>query len=322
MADFWNVQPDEYKLLGCNYTPGRPWGIMGITEHHMAGDLDADDCNRVWRGAGTSAHYTVAKGGKIVQHVHDTDRAWACGDGVGICSGGNDRTISIEHANDKRGPWTIYPEALESGAHLTAALCLYYNLGRPEWDVNVFPHKRWSATNCPGELYGSQKEEYIQRAQAWYDAMINGGEPAPAPTPAQAPSASSGKHVHYALHVKGGGWWSEVTDNTGSGYDAFAGAGFTEHDMFYIWGDGINRYRVHTIEDGWLDWVYKADINDSVNGLAGVWGHTIDGFQIDGDVCYRAQTVAREGWLDTVRGTSDFAGWYGEASDKFQAWPA
>lgn len=318
MADFENVQPDEYKLLGCNFSAGRPWGIKYITIHHMGGDLDGDACNRVWRNAGTSAHYCVDRGGYITQHVNDTDRAWACGDGVGIGSGGNDCSISIEHANNQRGPWTVYPEAVESGAHLTAALCRYYGLGRPEWGVNVFPHKHWSATDCPGELYGSQKEEYIQRAQAWYDAMGGGDAPA-APQPS-APSA--GRHVHYALHVKGGGWWDEVTDNTGGGENAYAGAPFEQHDMFYIYGDGVKAYRVHTIEDGWLDWVYKADKSDSVNGIAGIWGHTIDGYQIDGDVCYRAQTVARDGWLDTVRGTADFAGWYNEASDKFQAWPA
>lgn len=321
MADFYNVQPDEYKLLGQNYSAGRPYGIAGITVHHMAGDLDADACNRVWRGAGTSAHYSVDKNGHIVQHVNDTDRAWACGDGVDCGSGGNDKTISIEHANNQRGPWTVYPEALEAGAHLVAALCRYYGLGRPEWGVNVWPHKHWSATSCPGELYGSQKDEYMQRCQAWYDEMQGGAEPQPVqPTP--QPSAPAQRHVHYALHVKGGDWWPEVTDANGSGDDSYAGAPFTEHDMFYIYGDGVKRYRVHTKEDGWLDWVYKADKNDSVNGCAGIWNHTIDGYEIDGDVKYRAQTVAREGWLDTVTGLQDYAGWYGEASDKFQAWPA
>lgn len=321
MADWENVQPDEYKLLGCNYSAGRPYGIAGITVHHMAGDLDADACNRVWRGAGTSAHYSVDKNGHIVQHVNDTDRAWACGDGVDCGSGGNDKTISIEHANNQRGPWTVYPEALEAGAHLVAALCRYYGLGRPEWGVNVWPHKHWSATSCPGELYGSQKDEYIQRAQAWYDAMEGGTEPQPV-QPSPQPSTPAERHVHYALHVKGGDWWPEVCCAHGSGDDSYAGAPFTEHDMFYIYGDGVKRYRVHTKESGWLPWVYKADKGDSVNGMAGNWNETIDGYEIDGDVKYRAQTVAREGWLDTVHGTSDYAGWYGEASDKFQAWPA
>lgn len=158
-------------------------------------------------------------------------------------------------------------------------------------------------------------------ASAWA-AYCGSGASAPLPATPQPSAPFAGRHVHYALHVKGGGWWDEVTDNTGGGENAYAGAPFEQHDMFYIYGGGVKAYRVHTIEDGWLDWVYKADKSDSVNGIAGIWGHTIDGYQIDGDVCYRAQTVARDGWLDTVRGTADFAGWYNEASDKFQAWPA
>lgn len=143
MADWENVEPDEYKYLGCNYNPGRPQGIHGITIHHMAGDLDADDCNRVWRNAETSAHYSIDRNGWIVQHVDDGDRAWACGNAYA-----NDTTISIEHANNNSNPWTVYDAAIESGAHLVAALCKAYGLGRPEWEVNVFPHQYWSSTAC------------------------------------------------------------------------------------------------------------------------------------------------------------------------------
>ena len=143
--------------------------------------------------------------------------------------------------------------------------------------------------------------------------------PTPTPTPAPAPSA---KHVYYALHVKNGSWWPEVMDNSGTGDASYAGAPFTQHDMFYIYGDGVKRYRVHTLEDGWLDWVEKADINDSVNGMAGIFGHTIDGYQIDGDAYYRAQVIDKPGWFDIVHGTADYAGLYGHASDKVQVWPA
>lgn len=157
-------------------------------------------------------------------------------------------------------------------------------------------------------------------AAAWAAYCGQGGSvPTPAPQPVPTPVQ---RHVHYALHVKGGDWWPEVCCAHGSGGDSYAGAPFTEHDMFYIYGDGVKRYRVHTKESGWLPWVYKADKGDSVNGMAGNWNETIDGYEIDGDVKYRAQTVAREGWLDTVHGTNDYAGWYGESSDKFQAWPA
>lgn len=200
MADFEKVQPDEYKLLGKNFTAGRPWGITSVTLHHMAGDLDAGQCNNVWRKSGASAHYSIDRNGKIVQHVHDNDRAYACGDGVGVNSGGNDRSISIEHANNGSGPWTVHGAAIESGARLVAALCKYYKLGRPEWMKNVFPHSHWKATACPGELAGSQNAKYMRRAQEWYDAMMGGSVPAPAPQPAPKPQG---------LAVDG--YWGEAT---------------------------------------------------------------------------------------------------------------
>ena len=344
MADFAHVQPDEYKLLGCNYSSGRPYGIKGVTIHHMAGDLSADQCNSIWRGAGTSAHYSVDRNGYIVQHVNDTDRAWACGDGIGT-GRGNDTTISIEHANSASGPWTVHDAAIESGAHLVAALCLYYGLGRPAWCQNVFPHRYWSATACPGELAGSQRDRYMERAQAWYDAMRSGDAPAPSARPEQAAtdapaasggfSASSGARVpvHYSLHLKGGGWLDEVTD-FGEGEDGFAGYPCREHDLLCARVDrGELRYQVHTLEDGWLDYVAKGDRADTANGCAGVVGHTIDGVRMyyttpGGEdykqAWYRSQTAAREGWLDpvcddgTTYGGDDYAGIFGEPLDRLQ----
>lgn len=344
MADFANVQPDKYMLLGCNFSAGRPFGIRGVTIHHMAGDLTGDQCNGIWRGAGTSAHYCVDRNGYITQHVNDTDRAWACGDGIGT-GRGNDTTISIEHANSGSNPWTVHEKAIESGAHLVAALCLYYKLGRPQWCKNVFPHRYWSSTACPGELAGSQRDHYMQRAQAWYDAMKGGKAPAPstakpaAAKPAQSASGgfskASGKRVpvHYSLHLKGGGWLDEVTD-FGAGDNGFAGYPCRQHDLLCARVDrGTLKYQVHTIEDGWLPYVTKGDRNDTVNGCAGIEGHTIDGVRLyyvtpSGEeykqAWYRSQTTARAGWLGTVcddgstYGGDDFAGMYGEPLDRLQ----
>ncbi len=341
MADFENVQPDEYKLLGMNFTPGRPWGIKYITIHHMAGDLDADQCNSVWRKAGTSAHYSVDRGGKIVQHVNDTDRAYACGDGVGVQSGGNDCSISIEHANSGSNPWTVHDAAIESGAHLVAALCKYYKLGRPQWGVNVFPHKHWKATACPGELAGSQNAKYMQRAQEWYDAMC-GGKPAPAPAPQPQPAPQPtpsrkplGKvDVRYALRNLNGGWNAEVT-NFGEGADGFAGVPNGQHDLLYVKVDkGSVKYRAHIVGGGWLDWVTKGDPADTVHGCAGVPGRAIDGVQVyyttpDGfeyqQAWYRSQTKCRAGWLPvccddggSVKGHDGWAGVLGEPLDRLQ----
>lgn len=142
--DWKNIQADVTKILPCDYTAGREGAnITGITIHHMAGNLSIDQCYNLWSRSETSAHYAVQADGKIGQMVNDWDTAWACGNWYA-----NTHTISIEHANNASGPWTVFPAAIESGAHLVAALCLYYNLGRPQWLVNVFPHKHWSSTAC------------------------------------------------------------------------------------------------------------------------------------------------------------------------------
>lgn len=342
MADWANVQPDAYKLLGQNYTSGRPYGIKGVTIHHMAGDLDGDACNRVWRNAGTSAHYCVDADGYITQHVNDDDRAWACGDGIGT-GGGNDTTISIEHANDMANPWTVHGAALDAGAHLTAALCRYYNLGEPEWMGNVFPHKHWSSTACPGELAGSQNGEFMAKAKYYYANLGDSSAPydgGPASgsgdsAPASGFPASSGARVpvHYALHNLGGDWNATVTD-FGEGDDGFAGMPCGSHDMLCAWVDeGTLKYQAHTLGGGWLPWVSKGDFGDSVNGMAGNWGEAIDGVRAyyvtpDGQeyrqVWYRSQTAARAGWLGvvcddgTTYGGDDYAGIYGEPLDRLQ----
>ena len=106
MADFANVQPDEYKLLGCNFSAGRPFGIKGVTIHHMAGDLNAAQCNSICAN-GCSAHYSVDRNGYIVQHVNDTDRAYACGDGIARAAATTPRSpSSTPTARAARGRFT------------------------------------------------------------------------------------------------------------------------------------------------------------------------------------------------------------------------
>jgi hypothetical protein len=72
--------------------------------------------------AKVSAHYTIGKDGRIVQHVRDEDRAWHAGQSVWkgrhSC---NDYTVGIElvNLNDGRDP---YPEAQHQA---NVALCAY-----------------------------------------------------------------------------------------------------------------------------------------------------------------------------------------------------
>lgn len=174
--DWLNIEPDKYNLLDRHYTPGRGGAqIEFITLHHMAMIGDVDDCVRVWQQREASAHYAISPTGMIGQAVNDVDTAWS---NANLWS--NQRSISIEHSNSA-GPdqdWPISEATREAGAHLVAALCRYYKLGRPESGKNVRFHSIESggSTACPYHLRPGHKyhDQYIRRAQYWYDQMTTG----------------------------------------------------------------------------------------------------------------------------------------------------
>lgn len=163
--NFETLEADVTMILDRHYSEGRGGkSVDKVVEHYNAGNLTVAGCFSVWQTREASAHYQVESNGTIGQLVWDRDTAWHAGN-----FDQNQRSIGIEHANLSDG--TITEACLDNGAHLTAAVCKHFGLGRPEWLVNVFPHKYFSATSCPGEIYGSQKDAYIARAQYWYDVM-------------------------------------------------------------------------------------------------------------------------------------------------------
>ena len=180
MKNWDNVEADENLILTKHFTPGRAGSINKIVLHHNAGNLTIRGCYNVWQDREASAHYQVQSDGKIGQIVWDRDTAWHAGD-----ANANATSIGIEHADCQSNPWKISDAALENGAHLVAALCKYYKLGRPTWMKNVFPHSHFSATECPASIAGSQNAAYMKRAQEWYDAMMKGSSAPAAPKPSK-----------------------------------------------------------------------------------------------------------------------------------------
>ena len=181
MKDWNNLIADVDKILpsGLHNTAGREGhkiDFVGI--HHNAGNSTIDSCYNNWLTREASAHYQVEASGRIGQLVNDKDTAWALANWSA-----NLRSINIEHANNSGAPnWTIFDATLDNGAHLVAAVCRYYGLGKPVWMKNVFPHSYFTITTCPGALAGSQNNAYMQRAQMYYDQMIGGISPEPTPT--------------------------------------------------------------------------------------------------------------------------------------------
>ena len=142
-------------------------------------------------------------------------------------------------------------------------------------------------------------------------------------------------NVHYSLRVLNGSWLGEITNFNETDSNGFAGLPSNQHDMLYIKVDsGTLRYRVHTIESGWLNWISKGDPNDLVNGCAGNPGEAIDGVQIYyttpagetlSQAYYRSQTANRSGWLNvccddgtSIPGYDGWAGMLGEPLDRLQ----
>lgn len=183
MKNWETVDADEVRILSKHFSQGRGGHkVEFIGIHHNAGNLSIQQTYNVWQSRQASAHYQVDINGRIGQLVWDRDTAWALGN-----FDANQRSINIEHANNTgaAGGWTVSEATLENGAHLVAALCKLFKLGRPVWGQNVRPHSQISPTACPGALAGAQRDAYMARAQYWYDQMT-GSKPAPAPQPAPA----------------------------------------------------------------------------------------------------------------------------------------
>lgn len=167
MKNWAKLEPDKYLLVS-NYTPKRNGKkVDRILVHHNAGiNMSHEGVKAAFVHNRTSAHYNCDAKGTVCQYVYDRDGAWHAGD-----FDVNMRSFGIEHADKDSDPWLIADKALDAGAHLCAAICKEYKLGRPKWGGNIFPHSDYTATACPGQLKGSQKSHYMRLAQGYYEQM-------------------------------------------------------------------------------------------------------------------------------------------------------
>lgn len=305
----------------------------------------AYDHTLLWARDDTYAvhHVMELDGSTVYNTVPENRLCWHVGNG-------NYATIGIElahavNASDFARQWgeAVKWTGDELRAHGwdTSRLLSHYEAAR-----------RWGGSDHtdPNGYFRSYGKTWLEFKQA-VSAYLGSGYVAPiAPTdgnggtyrpPASATRAafpkSTGKsvNIHYALHSRYGAWNEAVTDFNDSDSEGFAGVPYGTHDMLIAWTDtGTVRYRVHTKEGGWLGWVQAADYSDSVNGMAGIWGQSIDGVQMyyitpGGDyrqVYYRSQDVAHAGYWDEVcddgstYGGDDYAGMYGCALDRLQCY--
>ena len=197
--DWENLEPDKYNLVKKHFTKGRGGRkIRHVTLHHMAMIGDVDKCVAVWRDRPASAHYCIDQYGKIGQAVNDWDTAWS---NANLRS--NQESITIEHSNSGYADkdWPISEATREAGAHLVAAICRYYKLGRPVSGKNVRFHSIESggSTGCPWHLRPGHKyhDSYIVRAQWWYDRMGKKAAPKPVPKSVPKPQPKGGSMTDF-----------------------------------------------------------------------------------------------------------------------------
>lgn len=178
MKDWRKLEPDRYRLMNKNFTPGRGGHrIEMVVIHHNAGVLSIDGIWDVWQDRPASAHYQVQSDGQIGQLVYDKDTAHHAAN-FNI----NQRSIGIEVSNSA-GPaqdWPITDTAIREAARLTAAVCWFYKLGRPNAGTNVRFHREFTTTSCPYHLApgGKYHQALMSEARRFYDELARGVIPA------------------------------------------------------------------------------------------------------------------------------------------------
>lgn len=195
--DFENLVADKTIWLTRHFTKGRSGQtVQYLVYHYNDGDLTTEGCYGVWQTREASAHYQVESDGTIGQLVRDADTAWHAGKWDA-----NTKSIGIECANQGD---SITDAAIESWAHLVAALCKAKGLGRPQDGVNLFPHCHFSSTSCPGPLKAgtSYHARAFARAGEWYDAMT-GGTDAGEPSAPDAGASAGGDGGDKSLNLDG-----------------------------------------------------------------------------------------------------------------------
>ena len=138
-----------------NYRPAAPkeW----ITLHWMAGTLASTDAHfqdpgdeiKDGRGTGTSTQYGI---GLTEIHQYVKENQYAHGDGN---AESNAKGISIEHEGGYKVNGKVVSvgqSTLDLSAQLCADIARRHGWKKLEWMVNIFPHKHWVATECPGTL--------------------------------------------------------------------------------------------------------------------------------------------------------------------------
>lgn len=201
----------------------------------------------------TSAHYFVDDT-TVVRSVADKNIAWHAGDWDINC-----RSIGIEIAGSTT---ECTGKTLENVILLAQRLMKKYNIKKDK----VIRHYDANGKICPGFWCGSSAKDKL-----WKEQFLNKlDEKAEKNKELKKPTLT---YRVYADHK----WYDEV-----KGLSNIAGRKKQAISAVAVKvSKGNIKYRVHLLDGDWLPWVTGYDIDDDVNGYAGIKGKVIDGLQVE-----------------------------------------
>lgn len=160
---------------GNNFTVGRQGSRINKIIIHHAATTDFDGIARTFQnpGRGASAHYGVGRNNNVDKYVDESNTAWHCGNWQGNIS-----SVGIENVNDSGAPdWRINESTFSTLVELVRDIAKRNGLLPLKVGSNLFGHRDFMATACPGQLYG-RLQELADRVNK---GTSGGSTPAPAP---------------------------------------------------------------------------------------------------------------------------------------------
>lgn len=226
-----------------NYTSGRQGvKINKIIVHHAATtSFDGIAATFANPSRNASAHYGVGRNGAVDRYVDEGNIAWHCGNWAG-----NQSSVGIENVNLTGAPaWQIADDTFGTLVELVRDIAKRNGLLPLVVGRNLFGHKDFMATACPGQLYG--------RLQELADKVNGGSSPAPTPAPGRKSNAT------VAQEVLNGAW-----GNNPERRQKLEAAGYDYNAIQAIVNGKVSAPKAPA---------RKSDANIAGEVLAGLWGN-------------------------------------------------
>lgn len=260
LVNYTRISPNQYGK--------RNHKIDTVTIHCVVGQCSVETLGSVFadRNREASSNYGIGPDGRIGMYVAEDCASWCSS------SYSNDqRAITIEVASDTFEPYKVKDAAYKALIKLLVDICKRNGIKKLVWSTNkadrinhrngcnMTVHRDYANKSCPGDYLYNLHGQIAKEVNAKLGSSS---------TTVSKPSV--------IYRVKSGGTWWPAVKNL-EDYAGVKGKAIT--DVAIKVTNGKIKYRVHVKGGDWLPFVTGYNINDIVNGYAGI-GKPIDLIQI------------------------------------------